>query len=96
MANDRGFGGAAIALAFLLGGALGACCALLYAPESGKRTRVRIRRLTDDLQERAVHTAEEVRDRIEEAIEQGKEAVLSAFEAGREAFQREKEKLTSS
>lgn len=96
MSNDRGFGAAAIALAFLLGGALGVCVAMLYAPESGKRTRVRIRRFTDDLQERAVHAAEEVRDRIEEAVEQGRDAVLSAFEAGREAFQREKEKLTSS
>jgi gas vesicle protein len=96
MGNDRGFGSAAIVLAFLLGGALGACAALLYAPESGKRTRVRIRRFTDDLQERAVNAAEEIRDRIEDAIEQGREAVLSAFEAGREAFQREKEKLTSS
>ncbi|MFQ5881037.1 MAG: YtxH domain-containing protein [Candidatus Methylomirabilales bacterium] len=96
MSDDRGFGGAALVLAFLLGGALGACTALLYAPESGRRTRVRIRRLTEDLQERAVNTAEEVRDRVEEALEQGRDAVISAFEAGKEAFQREREKLASS
>jgi gas vesicle protein len=96
MSNDRGFGGAALALAFLLGGAFGALASLLYAPESGKRTRVRIRRLTEDIQERALDVAEEVRDRVEDAMEQGREAVLSAFEAGKEAFQRERSKLTTS
>ncbi|MFQ5848060.1 MAG: YtxH domain-containing protein [Candidatus Methylomirabilales bacterium] len=96
MSEDRGFGGAALTLAFLLGGAFGALVALLNAPESGKRTRVRIRRLTDDLQERAVDVAEEVRERVDEAVDQGREAILSAFEAGKEAFQRERTKLTSS
>ncbi len=96
MSDDRGFGGAALALAFLLGGAFGALTALLYAPESGKRTRVRIRRLTEGLQERAGDMAEEVRERVEEAVDQGREAVLSAFDAGKEAFQRERSRLTSS
>jgi gas vesicle protein len=96
MSDDRGCGGTALALAFLLGGALGALAALLNAPESGKRTRVRIRRLTDDLQERAGDVAEDVRDRVDEALEQGREAVISAYEAGREAFLRERTRLTSS
>lgn len=96
MSEDRGFGGSAIALAFLLGGSFGALAALLYAPESGKRTRVRIRRLTDDLQERAADMAEDVRERFDEALDQGREAVVSAFEAGKDAFQRERAKLTSS
>jgi len=95
MSDDRGFGGAAVALAFLLGGAFGALAALLYAPESGRRTRVRIRRLTEDLQERAVDAAGEVRERVDDALEQGRGAVLSAFDAGRDAFKREREKLTS-
>ena len=96
ISDDRGFGGAAVLLAFLLGGAFGALSTLLYAPESGKRTRVRIRRFTEDLQERALDVAEEVRDRVEDAVDQGREAVLSAFEAGKEAFQRERDKLTTS
>lgn len=96
MSEDRGFGGSALALAFLLGGAFGALAALLYAPESGRRTRVRIRRITDDLQERAADVAEDVRERFDEALDQGREAVVSAFEAGKEAFQRERAKLTSS
>ncbi len=95
MSDDRGFGGAALALAFLLGGSFGALAALLYAPESGRRTRVRIRRLTEDLQERAVDVAGEVRERVDDAVEQGREAVLSAFEAGRDAFKRERERLTT-
>ena len=96
MGNDRGSGAAAVLLAFLFGGAIGALAALMYAPESGRRTRVRIRRLTEDLQERAVDVAEEVRERVEEAVEQGREAVLSAYEAGKEAFQRERAKFTAS
>lgn len=96
MSDDRGFGGVAVVLSFLLGGAFGALAALLYAPESGRRTRVRIRRLTEDLQERAADTAGDVRERVDEAMEQGRDAVLSAFEAGRDAFKREREKLTSS
>ena len=47
MSENRGLGGAAVMLVFLLGGAFGALTALLYAPESGRRTRVRIRRLTE-------------------------------------------------
>ncbi|MFQ5840106.1 MAG: YtxH domain-containing protein [Candidatus Methylomirabilales bacterium] len=93
MANDRDEGGASLFLAFLLGGFLGACMALLYAPESGKRTRVRIRHLAEDFRERATDTAEEIRDRIEDALDQGKDSVLSAYEAGREAFMREREAL---
>ncbi|MFQ5803206.1 MAG: YtxH domain-containing protein [Candidatus Methylomirabilales bacterium] len=96
MSDDRGFGGAALALVFLLGGAFGALTALLNAPESGRRTRVRIRRLTEDLQERAVDVAGEARERMDEALDQGRDAVLSAFEAGKDAFKRERERLTSS
>jgi gas vesicle protein len=96
MSDDRGIGGAALALAFLLGGAFGALAALLNAPESGRRTRVRIRRLTEDLQERAGDVAGEVRERMDEALDQGRDAVFSAFEAGKDAFKRERERLTSS
>jgi gas vesicle protein len=96
MSEDRGFGGSALTLAFLLGSAIGALSALLYAPESGRRTRVRIRRLTDELQDRAGDVAEDVRERVDEALEQGREAVISAYEAGKEAFQRERERLTTS
>ncbi len=96
MSDERGFGGAALALVFLLGGAFGALTALINAPESGRRTRVRIRRLTEDLQERAGDVAGEVRERVDDAIDQGRDSVLSAFEAGKDAFKREREKLTSS
>ncbi|MCZ6479165.1 MAG: YtxH domain-containing protein [Candidatus Methylomirabilales bacterium] len=70
MSEYRGFGGAALALALLVGGTLGACFALLYAPESGTRTRERIRRHTEGF-----------RERVDEASEQGQEAALSTFEA---------------
>ncbi|MEE9172339.1 MAG: YtxH domain-containing protein [candidate division NC10 bacterium] len=96
MSENRGLGGTAVMLAFLLGGAFGALTALLYAPESGRRTRVRIRRLTEDIQERAGDVAEDVRERVDDALEQGREAVISAYEAGKEAFERERARFTSS
>ncbi|MFQ5657322.1 MAG: YtxH domain-containing protein [Candidatus Methylomirabilales bacterium] len=96
MSDNRGSGRGAVLLAFLFGGAFGALAALVYAPESGRRTRVRIRRLTEDLQERAVDVAEDARERVEEAVDQGREAILSAYEAGKEAFQRERARFTPS
>lgn len=96
MSENRGLGGTAVMLVFLLGGAFGALTALLYAPESGRRTRVRIRRLTEDIQERAGDVAEDVRERVDDALEQGREAVISAYEAGKEAFERERARFTSS
>ena len=70
MSEYRGIGGAGLALAFLFGGTLGACFALLYAPESGTRTRERIRRHTEGLREWAVDAAEDVRERVDETSEQ--------------------------
>ena len=43
MSEDRGFSAASVALSFLLGGALGVCLALLYAPEAGRKMRERLR-----------------------------------------------------
>ena len=45
MSEERGYSGAGVALAFILGGVLGGCLALLFAPESGRRTRERLRDL---------------------------------------------------
>ncbi len=58
MSEYRGFGGAALALALLVGGTLGACFALLYAPESGTRTRERVDEASEQGQEAALSTFE--------------------------------------
>jgi gas vesicle protein len=103
MSEDRGSSAASVILAFLFGGAVGACVGLLLAPEAGRRTRERLRDLASEARERTLDVAEDVRDRVEEAIDQGrnlleeKRSVLgAAYQAGRDAFSREKDRLTTS
>ena len=99
MSEERGCSPASLVLAFLLGGALGASFALLFAPEGGPQTRTRLRGLAADLKDRTADLAEDLRDRVEDVIGQGKEvfdekkSVLSAaFQAGKEAMEKERDK----
>ena len=102
MSEERGYSGAAVALGFILGGALGACLAVLFAPESGRRTRERLRDLAADMRDKTVDMSEDLRDKAEDALERGREVleekktILSAaMQAGKEAVQRERERLSS-
>lgn len=56
----------------LLGAAIGAGIALMTAPQSGRRTRRKLRRAAGDLrigaEDRWDDLADEVRDRVDEAI----------------------------
>jgi len=102
MSEERGYSGAAVALGFILGGALGASLALLFAPESGRRTRERLRDLASEVRDRTLDLSEDLRDRAGEAIERGREAydekrsiVSAAVQAGKEAMQRERDRLSA-
>ena len=53
------------ALFFLGGAALGAAIALLYAPESGQKTRRRIKRFVEDEKDKLTDAYDNVRERIE-------------------------------
>ena len=66
---------------FMIGAAIGAGVALLYAPQSGKDTRKLIRRKAEDAKETLVETSEQIRDRIAETSE-------SALKAGRTAYRK--------
>ncbi len=101
MSEDRGYSGAAVALGFILGGALGASLALLFAPESGRRTRERLRDLAADVRDKTLDVSDELRDKAEDLVERSKEtleekkSILSAaVQAGREAMQRERDRLS--
>ena len=58
--DNRGFSAAAVALAFILGGAMGASLAMLFAPESGRRTRERLRDLAADMRDRTLDLSEDL------------------------------------
>lgn len=101
MDNDRGFSSGTVFMAFILGGAVGAGLAILFAPQSGKETRDKIRGLADDAKEKASQYTEQMKDKIASTIEEGKglleekkSIITSAIEAGKEAMEKEKEKLS--
>jgi gas vesicle protein len=102
MSEERGCSGSAVALGFILGGVLGASLALLFAPESGRRTRERLRDLAADLRDKTIDLTEELRDKTEDALERSKETIeekrsilSAAVQAGKEALQRERERLSA-
>jgi gas vesicle protein len=61
--------------AFAVGLAAGAALALLYAPQSGTRTRRQLRRTIDDAGDRFRDTVSDVQDAAGKYIKRGKEAM---------------------
>jgi gas vesicle protein len=80
---------AGISLAwFLVGAAVGATVALLYAPQSGKDTRRLISKKTEQGREAIADSGKEVLDRGRELYERGREFADEAaelFERGKKA-----------
>jgi gas vesicle protein len=104
MDNERGSNGLAVALAFLLGGLVGAVISLLFAPISGRETREKIRNVSVGAKTRTVEAAnkarEVTRERVTSFVDQGKarideaaESVIAAVEAGKAAFVHKKAEI---
>jgi gas vesicle protein len=96
MSENNGSGTNTV-MAFLLGGAIGAALALLYAPSSGEETRRRMREGVDRAKGRVREgyesALEEAEERIESAkgyVRDKKDEAKAAYEAGKEAFYKEK------
>ena len=71
---------------FLVGAAVGAAVALLYAPQSGEETRRLIAKKTDESREALAGSGKEVLDRGKELFDRGRELADEAadiFERGR-------------
>jgi len=82
-------------LAFLIGGLIGAAVGILYAPNSGKNTRQKIRKKGEDLSEKFENISDEVKNTAKQVVADGKEKIVSSkerleevFDAGRKAFER--------
>ena len=83
-------------LYFVLGIGLGSLISILFAPQSGRKTRAYASQKARDASDYAQTKAQEVQGRAEELVEQGKNAVkehkqrvTAAVAAGREAYKRE-------
>ena len=82
MADERS-GLMGLGLAFMAGCVVGGTAALLYAPQSGARTRRRIADLAEDVRDRAGDATEQATETIHRATEQATEKVQKAVERGR-------------
>ena len=97
--KDEGYSSGSVLLSFLLGGVVGAGLALLFAPQSGRETRQKIKDLTDDVREKSAEYVNQAKEKATSLVEEGKgyydekKSILkSAVEAGKEAYEKEKEK----
>jgi gas vesicle protein len=102
MSEERGDFGLEFAMGLILGGALGASLALLFAPEPGRQARERLRDLAAGVRDKTMAVSDDLRDKAEDVLErsrqvfEAKKATLSAaVQAGKEASQRERERLSA-
>lgn len=61
-----------ILLALLAGAAAGSALALLFAPETGEKTRQRIMDAAQDLSDKIMERAEEIVDNAQSVVEKGR------------------------
>jgi gas vesicle protein len=74
-----------IVAAFAVGALVGAGVALLYAPQSGKKTRELLARKAGELKDHA----EDALDDAKEMVRGKKAQIIAAVEAGKEAIEHE-------
>jgi gas vesicle protein len=74
MANGRNGIVAAVGLSFLTGCFIGGIAGVLYAPQSGARTRRKLANFADDVQERAGEMTEDATGAIQNVVERGRRA----------------------
>ena len=84
---------------FLVGGAIGAAIALLFAPKAGAETRALIGDKAREGREYLSSKGQELKeqastyaDKGREVVNTQKERLSSAYEAGRQAYREEKER----
>lgn len=89
MTNSEGNGGGVL-VAFVVGAAVGAAVALLYAPAAGEETRRKLAEKAKEGRERAEAAAREGRD----FLNRQRDTIKEVVDRGREAFdQARKESL---
>jgi gas vesicle protein len=82
-------------LYFLAGASLGAVVALLYAPQSGKKTREYITDRAEEGKDYLKEKSKELRDQAEDYVERGKDLVSQQVERGKDLVAKQKEQLSA-
>jgi gas vesicle protein len=97
--RDEGYSAGSVLLSFLLGGVVGAGLALLFAPQSGRETRQKIKDLRDEVKDKTTDYVRQAKEKAASIVDDGREyydekksILKSAVEAGKEAYEKEKEK----
>ena len=86
--NEGGVG------AFLIGVAVGAGIALLFAPQSGAATRARIQRTARDARDRAQEYVGDARERVTERFNEARGQVEERIDAARRAIDLKRRQVT--
>lgn len=82
-------------LFFLAGASLGAVVALLYAPQSGKKTREYISDKAEEGRDFLKEKGKEIREQAEDYVEKSKELVAQQLERGKDLVAKQKEQLSA-
>jgi gas vesicle protein len=77
-------GKTSVAAAFIIGGILGAGIALIFAPQSGEKTRRQIRRFGQRAINKAAAVQSELRDSIDGLVDDVTDKLAEEIERGRE------------
>lgn len=82
-------------LFFLAGASIGAVVALLYAPQSGKKTREYLADKAEDSRDYLKEKSKEIREQAEDYVEKGKDLVSAQLERGKDLVAKQKEQLSA-
>jgi gas vesicle protein len=94
MNSDRTeYGFAALTLAFVAGGLIGATLGVLFAPRPGVETRDKIKERAGEAREKLRDAVETIRDKAEEFAETGKEKYSEISGKVRDSVDKIKEKV---
>ena len=92
--NRTEYGFAALALAFVTGGLIGATLGLLFAPRTGAETREKIEERAKGAREKVRETAKTVREKAEGMAETGKEKFTEVRGKVQESAEKVKERVS--
>ena len=98
--EERNYSTGTVAVAFLVGGLVGAGIALLTAPQSGRETREKIKDLAGEAKDKIRSVADDAKAKMQDTyrhtrdmVGDRKSMIASAIDAGKKAMEEEKHRL---